>query len=195
LPIILSLGQNYFAGYNKRYLVGKSVSVKKILRYGMAIVAGIFLVVAIVKIYQFLQLSTDGLYREVFVNYQLPLTNDTSLSDRAKIEDMYRKKNFKAIIAEAKRPRVPDDKTFLLIGISYLETNDPFNAIATFRQIKPTGDYKQEAQYYLSLAYLRNNDYDQALGLMQQIKNNKSHGYHEHFSSSFLDKIRMLKWK
>ena len=175
--------------------MSKPFGVREILRYGMAIVAVIILIVAVIKTYQFLQLSADGLYKEVFVNYELPLSDDSSSAKMVKIENLYRKKSFKAIIAEAKKPRVPDDKTFLLIGISYLETNDPFNAIATFRQIKPGGNYKQEAQYYLSLAYLKNNDYDQALGLMQQIKNNNSHPYHEHFSSSFLNKIKTLKWK
>ncbi len=173
----------------------KPLSVKKILRYGMAIVAVICLIVAVVKTYQFLQLSADNLYNEVFVNYQLLLTDNNSTTDTVRIESLYREKNFEAVIRESKKPRLPDDKNFLLIGISYLHTNDPFNAIAAFRQIKHSGNYFQEAQYYLSLAYLKNNDYDQALGLMQQIKNNKSHIYNQHFSSSFLSRIRMLKWK
>lgn len=175
--------------------MNKPLGVKKILRYGMAVAASICLVVAFLKAYQFLQLSPDSLYNEVFVNYQLPLTDNNSSTENIRIENLYRQKNFKAIIKESKKPRLPDDKTFLLIGMSYLHTNDPFNAIAAFRQIKPSGNYFQEAQYYLSLAYLKNNDYDQALGLMQHIKNNKTHIYHQHFSSSFLGKIRMLKWK
>ncbi|HVE60255.1 MAG TPA: hypothetical protein VNA26_00435, partial [Chitinophagaceae bacterium] len=137
----------------------KPVNVKKIFRYGMATAAGICLVLIVVKTYQFIQLSTDKLYNNAFVNYELPVS-DSSSEDGVLIENLYRQKNFKVIIKEAKKPRLPDDKTFLLIGIDNLHVDNPFNAIAAFRQIKPSGNYFHEAQYYLSLAYLKNNDYD-----------------------------------
>lgn len=175
--------------------MSRVISLKKTLRYGMAVTAGICLVVAIVKTYQFLELSPDSLYNEVFVNYQLRDSGNTLSRVNGTIENLYLKKNFAAIIKESKKPRLPDDETFLLIGISYLHTNDAFNAIAALRQIKHSGDYFQTAQYYLALAYLKNNDYDQALGLMQQIKNDKSHPYYNYFSSSFLKRVRMVKWK
>jgi len=175
--------------------VNNTISLKKILRYIMAFVAGICLIVIVVSTYKFLKLSSDKLYKDAFVSYRLPFTGITHTTESERIENYYHLKNYKAIIAEAKKPRLPDDKIFLLIGVSYLHTNDPFNAIATFRQINPSGDYYQDGQYFLSLAYLKNNDYDQALGLMQQIKNNEKHIYHKHFSSSFLNNIRMLKWK
>ncbi len=173
----------------------KHVGIKKVLRYAVAIVASICLIGAVLKTYQFMQLSADALYNEAYVDYELPHIDTSSSTNNVDIENLFRKKDFKAIIKESKKPRLPDDKTFLLIGISHLQTNDPFNAIAAFKQIKPFGNYSQQAQYYLSLAYLKNNDYDQALGLMEQIKNNKTHLYSRHFSSSYLNKIQMLKWK
>ncbi len=173
----------------------KPVGVKKLLRYAVAIVASICLIGAVLKTYQFMQLSADALYNEAYVDYELPHIDTSSSTNNVDIENLFRKKDFKAIIKESKEPRLPDDRTFLLTGISHLQTNDPFNAIAAFKQIKPSGNYSQQAQYYLSLAYLKNNDYDQALGLMEQIKNNKTHLYSRHFSSSYLNKIQMLKWK
>ncbi len=172
-----------------------TISLKKLVRYTMAFAAGICLIAAIVLTYKFLQLSPDRLYDDVFVIYHLPLTRKSQNKENKKIEDLYYSKNYKLIIKESKKPRLPDDKTFLLIGMSHLQTNDAFNAIAAFRQITSSGRYYHDAQFYLSLAYLKNNDYDQALGLMQQIKNNEKHIYRQHFSSSFLNDIRMLKWK
>ena len=173
----------------------KPVGVKKLLRYAVAIVASICLIGAVLKTYQFMQLSGDALYNEAYVDYELRHIDTSSSTNNVDIENLFLKKDFKAIIKESKEPRIPDDKTFLLIGISYLHTNDPFNAIAAFRQIKHSGNYFQTAQFYLALAYLKNSDYDQALGLMHQVKNNKSHPYHNHFSTSFLVKVRTVKWK
>jgi len=175
--------------------VTKHVGIKKVLRYAVAIVASICLVGAVLKTYQFMQLSADALYNEAYVDYQLPHIDTSSSKSNLGIDNLFRKKDFKAIIRESKKTYLPNDKTFLLIGMSHLHTNDPFKAIAAFKQIKPSGNYSQQAQYYLSLAYLKNNDYDQALGLIEQIKNNKTHLYHQHFSSSYLNKIQMLKWK
>lgn len=161
----------------------------------MAFVASICLVVAVVSIYKFLQLSPDKLYQEAFVSYQLPHAGIDQTMENKKIENLYYSKNYKAIIKASKKTLLPNDRNFLLIGLSHLQMNDAFNAIAAFRQIHSSGKYYQDAQFYLALAYLKNNDYDQAIGLMQQIKNNEQHIYRNHFSSSFLNNIRILKWK
>ncbi len=175
--------------------MNNTTSLKKILRYTMAFIASICLVVAVVFTYKFLQLTPDKLYKEAFVDYHLPHADKSGTMENKQIENYYHLKNYKAIIKESKKKRLPNDKIFLLIGISYLQTNDAFNAIAALRQIHPSGNHYQDAQYYLSLAYLKNNDYDQALGLMHQIKNNEKHIYHNHFSQFYLNSIRMLKWK
>ena len=53
--------------------------------------------------------------------------------------------------------------------MSYLETNDLARAISNFQVViadvkdKERSELKDAAEYYLALAYLKNNDYDQAI--------------------------------
>ncbi len=161
----------------------------------MAFAASICLVVAVVSIYKFFQLSPEKLYQKTFVNYHLSNPDNNQTIENKTIANLYYLKNYKSVIKESKKTLLPNDRNFLLIGLSHLQMNDAFNAIAAFRQIHPSGKYYQDAQFYLALAYLKNNDYDQAIGLMQQMKNNEKHIYRDHFSSSLLNNIRMLKWK
>ena len=82
-----------------------------------------------------------------------------------------------------------------------METNDPARAISNFQiVIADVKDDKNSAlkdttEYYLALAYLKNNDYDQAIELMTTIHDNSSHHYKTQFSRKYINKIKRLKWR
>src|SRR6187397_1617856 len=54
---------------------------------------------------------------------------------------------------------------------------------------------KDTTEYYMALAYLKNNDYDQAIELMNAIHDNSSHLYSKKFSRKYINKIKRLKWR
>ena len=54
---------------------------------------------------------------------------------------------------------------------------------------------KDAAEYYLALAYLKNNDYDQAIELMNTIHDNSSHLYTKKFSLKYIKRVKRLKWR
>jgi hypothetical protein len=54
---------------------------------------------------------------------------------------------------------------------------------------------KDVAEYYLALAYLKNNDYDQAIELMNVIHDNSSHLYTKKFSRKYINRVKRLKWR
>jgi predicted negative regulator of RcsB-dependent stress response len=85
--------------------------------------------------------------------------------------------------------------------MAYLETNDLPKAISSFQVV--IADVKDEkapvlkdaAEYYLALAYLKNNDYDQAIELMNTIHDNSSHLYTKKFSRKYINRVKRLKWR
>ncbi|MBD0333059.1 MAG: tetratricopeptide repeat protein, partial [Chitinophagaceae bacterium] len=99
-------------------------------------------------------------------------------------------------VVQFSKNKILTDEDKLLIGISYLQLNNLSSAISVLAPITVReNNFKQDAEYYLALAYLKNEDYDKALDLMQAIKSNPQHVYHQKFSDKFIRKVRMLKWK
>jgi len=85
--------------------------------------------------------------------------------------------------------------------MSFLETNDPSRAISNFQVViadvknDKNSALKDATEYYLALAYLKNNDYDQAIELMNMIHDNSSHLYTKKFSGKYIKKVKQLKWR
>jgi hypothetical protein len=55
--------------------------------------------------------------------------------------------------------------------------------------------YKEDAEFYLGISYIKSRDYDKALDLLEPIENNKDHLYHNQVKPSLIRHIHMLKWK
>ena len=172
------------------------ISIQRILRWGMAAAAIFILVFVSISGYKFYMLTPEILYEESYVSYKPTVVknNKAPLSD---IEKMYQDKNFTGIIKEAKKKVDIPEKDFLLTGLAYMELNDPFSAIYSFKKLTPNTSswYQQDAEYYLAMAYLKNHDYDLAISLMQKIRNHPEHIYRDQFSTTFIRKVKLLKWR
>lgn len=173
-------------------------SVRRIVRYTVAVAASVLLIFVLVEGYQFYTLTPGKLYAENYTAYELTTTRgdvDTSTA----IENAYREKKYGEVI-NLHRNSVLSIKDVFLTGMSYLETKDYAKAISSFQIViaevkddKTT--LKDAAEYYLSLAYLQNRDYDLAIELMNTIINNPSHLYKVKFSRSYINQVKRLKWR
>lgn len=172
--------------------------VRRIIRYCVAAIAGLLLIYICIEIYKFYRLSPERLYSENYTAYELtPTRNDTMGS---KIEKAYYEKKYADVIRINKNS-VLSVKDIFLTGMSYLETNDLSKAISNFQVViadvrnDTTSALKDTAEYYLALAYLKNNDYDLAIDLMSSIHNDPSHQYKEKFNNKYIDRVKRLKWR
>ena len=174
-------------------------NIKRITRLTIMTGAAILLTVATVAIYNFYRLSPDFLYNQQYVSLELELDlTDTSTSP---IEKAFAERKFTTVLRLKKKSvrLSPDD--YFFCGMTYLKLNDPFNAIHSLQlaiakdKMADATVYKNTAEFYLALAYLKNRDYDQALELMRAIHNNPAHPYHEKFSDRFIRKVKILKWR
>lgn len=181
-------------------IINKVGKLRRIIQYSVAVAASIFLIIIFIEGCKFYRLSTQKLYAENYTPYELTTTSNAGDSAMSKIEQAYFKKKYGAVIS-LNKISVLSVKDVFLTGVSFLETNDYSRAISNFQLVitdvkeNKTPGLKDAAEYYLALAYLRNNDYDQAIELMTAIHDNSSHLYKEKFSHKYINRVKRLKWR
>ena len=174
--------------------------VRRFVRYSVAVAASVLLIFVCIVGYNFYRLSSDSLFAEQYSTYELPTTSIENNSTESKIGKAYREKKYAEVI-KLNANSVLSVKDIFLTAMSFLETNDPSRAISNFQiVIADVKDDKNSAlkdatEYYLALAYLKNNDYDLAIELMNKIHDNSSHQYKSKFSRNYINKIKRLKWR
>jgi tetratricopeptide (TPR) repeat protein len=184
--------------------VRKISSFRRIIRYSVAAAASIIVIFLGVQGYNFYQLSPEKLFNDEYKGYDLTVRDNGTASP---VEKDFTAKNYKAVVDQVKRNQSPlasqgvTTKDILLSGLSNLELKNSAAAIADFKTVieiekaSPASGLKEDAEFYLALAYLRNKDYDQAIELMNQLKGTAGHTYQKEFSNAFIRKVRMLKWR
>lgn len=174
--------------------------IKRIIRYSVAVVSGVTLLVLCYWAYTFFTLSPDTLFADNYIPYSIESPEVGKGEKQSDIEKAYHESNFtKVIQLNAKSPLFPKD--ILLTGLAFLETDNLSKAISSFQVVLVDADKTKstvitdEAEYYLALAFLKNRDYDQALELMIRIHDNPLHTYYGKFSRSYIRRVKMLKWR
>jgi len=164
----------------------------RIVRYSVAVAASVIGAAALIFAYNFYRLSADRVFQQYYIKYELGIQKDDT--DQSIIKKEYRLNNYKGVTVLAEHAK-PNE--LLLAGISFLQINNTQKAIETLRQISndSAAALKDESDYYLALAYIRNKDFDQALDILHQIHDNPAHRYNKKVTPKFLRKVKMLKWR
>jgi hypothetical protein len=171
----------------------ETAPVKKLVRRTLAIAAAIIILIVVTGGWWFFQLSPENVYTENYRSYTMGSSRGTA--DKDIISTLYINRNYQEIILRsATQPLSAHDS--LLVAISYLETNILPQAIKWFSALQSgRSQFRQDADYYLAMAYLRNKEYQNALQLMKQIKKDPNHLYRKEISDKLLRSVRMLQWK
>lgn len=180
----------------------KSISPgKKFLRYSLATAASILLLVGTYLTYNFFTLSPDKVFTANYSSYKLSNLRDGDNADPTPVEKAFREMNYKEVLRIHDAGEGPTPKSEFLCGIAALELKDDTKAIKCFKEVLDAGVRTgkpvlvDEAEYYLSLGYIRNKDYDFALPILLKIKNESEHKYNRAVSSRLIRKVKMLKWR
>lgn len=181
--------------------VRKMGSGKKILRYSMAAAACLVLMIGTYVAYNFFSLSPDKVFSANYRGYELSNVRDGNYPGPTPVEKAFTGKDYKEVVRihDAGEDHTP--KGEFLCGVAALELKDDSKAIKCFKEVldanKKSGQYilNDESEYYLSLSYIRNKDYDFALPLLRKIKADPEHKYHSEVPARLIRKVKMLKWR
>lgn len=175
-------------------------STRKIVRYSIAVAASFILLIGGYMALNFFTLSPDKVFASRYQSYQLVTVRDGNTSETP-AEKAYKEKNYQEVLRIHAAGEDHTAKEEFLCGAAALEVKDNSKAIKCFKKVLDANKQAQqtvfndEAEYYLSLSYIRNKDYDYALDLLNKIQNNPNHLYNEKVTGKLLRQVKMLKWR
>ena len=172
----------------------------KVFRYVIAIAASIILLFLLVEAYNFYMLNSEGLFGEKYSEYKLSASVKNTTANPG-IEKAYKSAKYQQIIAYHNKKSFNTSNDLFFLGIAYLKTENlskaiqSFNSIIDKNKLTKTDTLLDETEYYLALTYLKNKDYDQAIVLMKKIHEDPQHLYNKKFTSTYIRRVKMLKWR
>jgi TolA-binding protein len=170
---------------------GKVVKINSALRYTMAIAASVLLIIVGVRTFNHFHNSPTRLFDEAFVDYSI--SNERGVKENTTpIETDYKIGEYNKITSNANVVQLSQKDSFL-VALSFLKTNQVGSSIQWFEHINQGSAYYKDAQFYLSLAYLKNKDYKRALALMTMINRDPDHPYHGNISDALVEKVEKLQ--
>lgn len=180
--------------------VQKASPVRRMIKYSIGIAASIILLVGGFLLFNFFTLSPEKVFS---ANYQVyePGTQRDGTTAETPVEKAFREKNYQEIIRIHDAGEDHSQKGEFLCGIAALELKNNDKAVKCFNEVidlnkQTTADIlNDDAEFYLSLSYIQDKDYDGALQLLNKIKTDPQHIYHEKVTNKLLRQVRMLKWK
>ncbi|RYZ25567.1 MAG: hypothetical protein EOO10_17935 [Chitinophagaceae bacterium] len=160
----------------------------------MAVAASAIVLFIGIRVFMNSQSSPEEIYNEAFVDFNLSAARGSN-GNESDIEKFYQQKNYTAVTTTT-RSRILSAKDSLLIGLSYLHADKTGQAIRFFEKIaSANSDFQQDAEFYLSLGYLKEKRYDKAARLMKQIAASPAHLYHEQITPGLLEDVDDLQKK
>ncbi len=163
------------------------------------IAASVLFVLCNFAAYQFITTDGQSLYADNFVRYELILIrgNNPSLSV---LENRYRSGDFTGVVKQGStltRKTVPD---LFLNAMAHLELGQFKPAIDLLGQARKANQqfisprFKSEIDYYQAMAYLADSQYEEALKLLEQIRQYDTNPYRDLISDTDLWKLRVKSW-
>ena len=171
-------------------------SFRKVMRVSMSVAAGIVLLVGAFLVYNFFSLSADGFYLSHYQAYEVSTVRNEG--GTGELEKAYREKRYSDVVS-LHASGGNDARSDFLTAMSQLQLNDPPAAIRLLEKaVKSPAtapQVKEEAEYYLALAYVKNRDFDLAIPLLEKIKDAPDHLYNGRVSAKMIRQVKMLKWR
>ncbi len=173
--------------------------VRSITRKIYRIAAAIVLLIGSLVIYKFATVNADDFYTRHYISYELPTSR--SGAETPSIEAAYRNADWNAVINVYNSLPAKGNQEHFLTGIASLELKQFPQAIERFTQILNNNSanndtyFQDEAEYYLALAYIANNEIAKASTLLDKIKAESNHLYREKAENMSGTDFKILKLK
>jgi len=177
----------------------KSGTVRTLYRYTLRAAACVILIVAGSAIYDYVTVSSTSLYNRYYGGYVLGTSRGAANADP--IVEAYNAKDWATVQHLAGTAATHTNQTDFLAGMACLELKQYDEAIGHFEQViavnthNGTDYYQDESEYYLAISWLARNQVNEAMPLLEKIKADSHHKFHEKVAKmSFFD-LRLAQYK
>jgi tetratricopeptide (TPR) repeat protein len=173
--------------------------VRSIGKYSFRAAACILIVASSTVVYKYLSISSSSLYTRYFSTYALGTSRGEATEPP--IVQAYNSKDWNTVLSLAGNAGTKDNQSEFLAGMADLQLNRCDDAITHFEQViaanaqASTDYYQDEAEYYLAISWLACQKVNQAMPILEKIKANPNHQYHQKVvKMSFFD-LRLAQYK
>ncbi len=150
---------------------------------GMKIAAVMIFVISVGGVLtKYMVTSPASLATKYFTPYELGITRGGAVRDQ--LDLAYKANNWTAVVA-AFQDRAPKTaKDYFLTGLAYLQLKNYSSANSLFSTLMQQNStskhplFEDEAEFYAAMSYLRNNQAEKALPLLDKISADPDHLYH-----------------
>jgi hypothetical protein len=173
----------------------KTGIVRTIYQYTLRVAAVLIILFGLSALYQYYTATPEKLFNENFHAYELHETRGSSITS---LEDLYEKGDMNGLIQQFDQLKSPHAKDFILAGNAFLSTHRPakaieaFTSLAQLNKMNNTHYFEEDAEYFLALSYLSNNEPARALPILEKIHADPNHPFHAAVSAWFVRKVKRL---
>lgn len=146
-----------------------------------------------------LPVNTDKFYAENFKDYQVNIERGVTISNHVALDEYFREGNYAATIQAFRQHGLTSNKEIFLTGYAYLKVGEFDNAARLFNVILSKGNdkeetlFKDEAEYYLGLTYVKLKEVEKAYQLFSKIKEDRTHTFYDNIDNWSLTRMRWFK--
>jgi tetratricopeptide (TPR) repeat protein len=163
----------------------------------IGIAASFLLILLSFCIYQYATVSSSKLFTSNYQAYNLSVSRDNEQA--SELERSFAIKDFGRFQQEFANQKIHTVKENFLAGQVFLSIGQLRRAIDLFSEVSHNASednlLKDDAEYYLALTYLKNDQPEDAMKIFRQIKKDKSHLYHDEVSNLLIFKLGILSLK
>jgi tetratricopeptide (TPR) repeat protein len=188
----------YLAARKSKSQVATVVSINR-NKWMMRVAASVALLTGLYITSENVLLNSDRLYNAHFQDYYVNVERSSDAARRYKLDDYFRDGNYAGIIKAYQQLPIKSNKEVFLAGYAYLKEDEFTEAIKLFNQILNSNDgegeilFKDEAEYYLAMTYLKLREVEKAYQLLTRIKEDKAHTFNENVDNWTLTKMKWFK--
>lgn len=172
--------------------------VRSITRNAAKIAAILILMAGGAAFWKYATISSGSLYNKYYTSYSL--NTSRGAGDEDAMDKAYQARDWQTVIASF-NPAKRTNKTDFLTGMADLELKKYTEAIEHFEQIMAanaqagTDYFQDEAQYYLAISWLAKDKVNEALPILEKIRADKNHLYHDKVEQMSFWDLRLVQYK
>jgi tetratricopeptide (TPR) repeat protein len=157
--------------------------IRTMYRNALRVAACLFILSGAAALYKYTTTTPGSFYEKYYTGYNLNTSRGVEATDAQ--EQAYTGKNWANVLSTFDGSKTKGNKAYFLAGMADLELKKYDDAIDKFQHIIAAnslsgGDYYQdEAEFYLAMSWMGRGDANEATPLLEKIKANKNHLYHD----------------
>ncbi|MDR3711423.1 MAG: hypothetical protein P4L51_01305 [Puia sp.] len=157
--------------------------VRTLYRNVMRVAACLLLITVGAAVVKYNTTSSTGIYEKYYSTYDLNMSRDAGTADVMDIA--YTTHNWEAVTKLFNVEKGKSNKSYFLAGMADMELKRYDDAIDKFRKIIAanaqggSATFEDEAEFYLAMSWLAKDNVREAMPLLDKIRTDKSHPYHD----------------